>query len=89
MWCLEGVQRSDLGVCAEGEEGMSDSQVAFAFNHVALGASAAIAAWLVTDVIRERKKVMDEQACAGCQGTGFVDCFCTKWDFSAANSKGE
>mmetsp|Transcript_2578 Transcript_2578/g.7733 ORF Transcript_2578/g.7733 Transcript_2578/m.7733 type:complete len:154 (+) Transcript_2578:246-707(+) len=65
---------------------MSDRNCAFAFNQVALGASAAIAAWLVTDILKERQNAMNDSACAGCDGTGYVDCFCTKWNFSSASS---
>jgi len=25
-------------------------------------------------------------ACGACQGTGYVDCFCTRWDYSSLQS---
>lgn len=68
---------------------LESSSGAFAFNHFALGAGAAIGLWVLHDVWEERKKALNEKSCGGCGGTGYVDCFCTKWNFSAADANGE
>lgn len=65
---------------------MGGDTTAFAFNQVALGASAAIGIYLLVDEMVLRKKTStNERSCGSCGGTGYIDCFCTKWDFSAVS----
>lgn len=63
-----------------------DDRLAFAVNGVLLSAGAALAA-LVVNVLQDPELTSESgerRACAKCGGSGFVDCFCTRWDYASA-----
>mmetsp|Transcript_8467 Transcript_8467/g.25445 ORF Transcript_8467/g.25445 Transcript_8467/m.25445 type:complete len:128 (-) Transcript_8467:222-605(-) len=65
-----------------------EQSMAFAVNPVLLSAGAAVAA-LALNVLQgpevAENEGVEKRPCGRCGGSGYVDCFCTKWDYSAAS----
>jgi len=62
--------------------------VGFVMTPTILSAGAAVAALtyrLLSGNQVETAEREDRRPCGKCGGTGYVECFCTRWDYSAAS----